>query len=98
MKKIIEYILAVPLMLCFCNCLDEHPKDQIDQEEIYNNADNIYKNAVASLYNYIGSNQESEGLQGTCRGIYDYNTLTTDEAKKPIREGDRYDRSEDRRV
>lgn len=43
-------------------------KDQLDQEEIYNNADNIYKNAVASLYNYIGSNQESEGLQGTCRG------------------------------
>ena len=91
MKKIIEYILAVPLMLCFCNCLDEHPKDQIDQEEIYNNADNIYKNAVASLYNYIGSNQESEGLQGTCRGIYDYNTLTTDEAMIPIRGGDWYD-------
>lgn len=41
MKKIIEYILAVPLMLCFCSCLDEHPKDQLDQEEIYNNADNI---------------------------------------------------------
>ena len=91
MKKIIEYILAVPLMLCFCSCLDEHPKDQIDQEEIYNNADNIYKNAVASLYNYIGSNQESEGLQGTCRGIYDYNTLTTDEAMIPIRGGDWYD-------
>lgn len=68
-------------MLCFSSCLDEHPKDQLDQEAIYNNADNIYKNAVASLYNYIGSNQESEGLQGTCRGIYDYNTLTTDEAK-----------------
>lgn len=78
-------------MLCFCCCLDEHPKDQIDQEEIYNNADNIYKNAVASLYNYIGSNQESEGLQGTCRGIYDYNTLTTDEAMIPIRGGDWYD-------
>ena len=91
MKKIIEYILAVPLTLCFCSCLDEHPKDQIDQEEIYNNADNIYKNAVASLYNYIGSNQESEGLQGTCRGIYDYNTLTTDEAMIPIRGGDWYD-------
>ena len=54
-------------------------------------ADNIYKNAVASLYNYIGSNQESEGLQGTCRGIYDYNTLTTDEAMIPIRGGDWYD-------
>ena len=78
-------------MLCFSSCLDEHPKDQLDQEAIYNNADNIYKNAVASLYNYIGSNQESEGLQGTCRGIYDYNTLTTDEAMIPIRGGDWYD-------
>ena len=91
MKTIIKYILAAPLMLCFSSCLDEHPKDQLDQEAIYNNADNIYKNAVASLYNYIGSNQESEGLQGTCRGIYDYNTLTTDEAMIPIRGGDWYD-------
>ena len=91
MKTIIKYILAAPLMLCFSSCLDENPKDQLDQEAIYNNADNIYKNAVASLYNYIGSNQESEGLQGTCRGIYDYNTLTTDEAMIPIRGGDWYD-------
>lgn len=91
MKTIIKYILAAPLMLCLSSCLDEHPKDQLDQEAIYNNADNIYKNAVASLYNYIGSNQESEGLQGTCRGIYDYNTLTTDEAMIPIRGGDWYD-------
>lgn len=91
MKTIIKYIFAAPLMLCFSSCLDEHPKDQLDQEAIYNNADNIYKNAVASLYNYIGSNQESEGLQGTCRGIYDYNTLTTDEAMNPIRGGDWYD-------
>ena len=91
MKTIIKYILAIPLTLCFSSCLDEHPKDQLDQEAIYNNADNIYKNAVASLYNYIGSNQESEGLQGTCRGIYDYNTLTTDEAMIPIRGGDWYD-------
>ena len=91
MKTIIKYILAASLMLCFSSCLDEHPKDQLDQEAIYNNADNIYKNAVASLYNYIGSNQESEGLQGTCRGIYDYNTLTTDEAMNPIRGGDWYD-------
>lgn len=35
--------------------------------------------------------QDSEGLQGTCRGIYDYNTLTTDEAMIPIRGGDWYD-------
>ena len=91
MKKIISYILALPLMICAYGCLDENPKDQVDPDAIYNNADNIYKNAVASLYNYIGSNKESEGLQGTCRGIYDYNTITTDEAMIPIRGGDWYD-------
>lgn len=91
MRTFIKYILAVSMMFCCWACLDEHPKDQLYQEAIYNNADNIYKNAVASLYNYIGSNQESEGLQGTCRGIYDYNTLTTDEAMIPIRGGDWYD-------
>ena len=91
MKKFLSCLFLASVALCFCGCLDEHPKDQIDQEATYNNADNIYKNAVASLYNYIGSNQESEGLQGTCRGIYDYNTLTTDEAMIPIRGGDWYD-------
>ncbi len=91
MKKFLSHLCLASMTLCFCGCLDEHPKDQIDQEAIYNNADNIYNNAVASLYNYIGSNQESEGLQGTCRGIYDYNTLTTDEAMNPIRGGDWYD-------
>ena len=91
MKKFLSYLFLASMTLCFSGCLDEHPKDQIDQETIYNNADNIYNNAVASLYNYIGSNQESEGLQGTCRGIYDYNTLTTDEAMNPIRGGDWYD-------
>ena len=91
MKRYISYIFIVSVTLCLFSCLDENPKDQLDQEAIYNNADNIYKNAVASLYNHIGSNQESEGLQGTCRGIYDYNTLTTDEAMNPIRGGDWYD-------
>lgn len=67
MKKFLSCLFLASVALCFCGCLDEHPKDQIDQEAIYNNADNIYNNAVASLYNYIGSNQESEGLQGTCQ-------------------------------
>ena len=73
------------------SCLDEHPKDQLDEDAIYGSASDIYINAVASLYNYIGGTNESEGIQGTCRGIYDYNTLTTDEAMIPIRGGDWYD-------
>ena len=78
-------------VLALTSCLDEQPKDQLDEDNIYTTASDIYVNAVASLYNYIGGANESEGILGTCRGIYDYNTLTTDEAMIPIRGGDWYD-------
>lgn len=87
-------IFALPLLvlsLSFTSCLDETPKDQIPESEIYDSVNSLYVNAVASLYNYIGAHEEGEGLQGTCRGIYDYNTLTTDEAIIPIRGGNWYD-------
>ena len=90
MKRYTLYILW-SIVLLFSSCLSEHPKDQVGYDDVYNSANNIYVNAVASLYNYIGGSQNSEGLQGTCRGIYDYNTLTTDEAMIPIRGGDWYD-------
>ena len=32
-----------------------------------------------------------KGCRGTCRGVYDLNTLTTDEALLPTRGGDWYD-------
>ena len=79
MKRYIN-ILMVALATMMTSCLTEDPRDQLYEEDIYNNANNIYINAVAVLYNYIGGSADSEGLQGTCRGIYDYNTLTTDEA------------------
>ena len=90
MKKYTN-ILLIAMMALMSSCLDEDLKDQLYEEDIYNNANNIYINAVAVLYNYIGGSTDSEGLQGTCRGIYDYNTLTTDEAMIPIRGGDWYD-------
>ena len=90
MKRYIN-ILMVALATTMTSCLTEDPRDQLYEEDIYNNANNIYINAVAVLYNYIGGSADSEGLQGTCRGIYDYNTLTTDEAMIPIRGGDWYD-------
>lgn len=83
MKRYIN-ILMVALATMMTSCLTEDPRDQLYEEDIYNNANNIYINAVAVLYNYIGGSADSEGLQGTCRGIYDYNTLTTDEAMIPI--------------
>ena len=90
MKKYTN-ILLIAMIALMSSCLDEDLKDQLYEEDIYNNANNIYINAVAVLYNYIGGSTDSEGLQGTCRGIYDYNTLTTDEAMIPIRGGDWYD-------
>ena len=86
--RILSVLMAV---LALTSCLNEHPKDQLNEDAIYGSASDIYINAVASLYNYIGGANESEGIQGTCRGIYDYNTLTTDEAMIPIRGGDWYD-------
>lgn len=82
-------LLTAPLALC--SCLDENPKDRVTPETAYNSASNVYINTVATLYNYIGGNSDSQGLQGTYRGIYDYNTFTTDEAMLPTRGGDWYD-------
>ena len=90
MKRFIS-IFMVAMVTMATSCLQENPRDQLYEEDIYSNANNIYVNAVAVLYNYIGGSADSEGLQGTCRGIYDYNTLTTDEAMIPIRGGDWYD-------
>lgn len=86
-----RFLFLLLAVLSMTSCLDEHPKDQLDEDAIYGSASDIYINAVASLYNYIGGANESESIQGTCRGIYDYNTLTTDEAMIPIRGGDWYD-------
>ena len=90
MKKY-RNVLYIVIMVLMNSCLNENIKDQLYEEDIYNSANNIYINAVAVLYNYIGGSADSEGLQGTCRGVYDYNTLTTDEAMIPIRGGDWYD-------
>lgn len=89
MNKMFLPLIAFSLSLA--SCLDESPKDQIPESGIYDTPSSLYVNAVASLYNYIGAHEECEGLQGTCRGVYDYNTLTTDEAIIPTRGGDWYD-------
>lgn len=89
MKRIFYLILFLPLL--FVSCLDETVKDRLTEDETYSSASSLYINAVATLYNYIGGNQDSQGLQGTYRGVYDYNTFSSDEAIIPIRGGDWYD-------
>ena len=71
--------------------LDEDPTDRIPDNEAYNTEGDLYRNAVASLYGYVGGNTNSQGLQGTGRGVYDLNTFTTDEAIMPTRGADWYD-------
>ena len=82
-------IAAVALLTI--SCLDERPHDRIDEDELLSTPEQIYRNTVAALYSQIGGNKMSQGLQGTERGIYDLNTLTTDEAMLPTRGGDWYD-------
>jgi SusD family. len=95
MKKRILYSLAIATAaLSFTSCdnfLEEHPKDQITQEQAFQSPTLIYLNAVATLYTNVGGNSGGNGLQGTDRGIYDLNTFTTDEAVLPTRGGDWYD-------
>ena len=78
------------MMLTSCS-LDENPRDQIAEEEAFSSPDAIFRNTVATLYNYIGGNEDGEGLQGTCRGIYDLQTFGSDEAMIPTRGNDWYD-------
>ena len=71
--------------------LDEHPKDQIADELAHSTPESLFKNSVITLYNYVGGATDGQGLQGTCRGIYDLQTFGSDEAMLPTRGHDWYD-------
>src|SRR5574344_3050131 len=86
-----SYLYILLGALALTSCLDENPKNQLPEEEAYTSASSLFINTVSSLYNYIGGSGDSQGLQGTYRGVYDYNTFTTDEAMLPTRGGDWYD-------
>lgn len=86
MKKVLSLIAAC-LLTTACS-LEENPNDQITEADVYTDATSLYKNAVATLYSYIGGNTDGQGLQGTCRGVYDLQTFGSDEAMLPTRGGD----------
>lgn len=83
-------VITLFTVIFLSGCLDENPRDRLDEDETYTTA-NIYQNTVGNIYFYIGGNADSQGLQGTARGVYDLNTFTTDEAMLPTRGGDWYD-------
>ncbi|WP_300770785.1 RagB/SusD family nutrient uptake outer membrane protein, partial [uncultured Bacteroides sp.] len=92
MKRYVYIITAC--ILCLSSCkgfLEENPKDAINENQIAGNLKELYMHSVATLYNNIGGYNDSEGIQGTGRGIYDLNTFTTDEAIMPTRGADWYD-------
>ena len=86
-----KYLFIIAALTLLSSCLDENPRDRIEEEEAINSANALYLNAVANLYNYIGGHNDCEGLQGTTRGVYDLQTFTSDEAILPTRGGDWYD-------
>ena len=86
----IIYHLSFSMMFTSCS-LDENPRDQITEEEAFRTPEALFRNTVATLYNYIGGNDDGQGLQGTCRGIYDLQTFGSDEAMIPTRGNDWYD-------
>ena len=74
MKKTIK-IFAVALLpiaaaaLSACsNFLEEEAKGSLTEEEAYATKTDILNNGVLAMYNYIGGNSDSRGLQGTGRG------------------------------
>lgn len=94
MKRIYSILFASFFLLSWTSCssyLEENPKDRLNEETAYSTLSDVQKNGVLSLYNYVGGYVDSQGLQGTGRGIYDLNTFTTDEAIMPTRGGDWYD-------
>lgn len=90
-KRIFLFSAIAASLTLGTSCIDEHTEGLLPEDKAYNSSANLYNNAVATLYNYIGGNSDSQGLEGTVRGLYDYNTFSTDEAIIPIRGGDWYD-------
>ncbi len=88
--KMKNYIYLTTAILLLASCLDENPRDRLDEDKAFNSV-NLYLNTIGSLYYYVGGHEDAQGLQGTARGIYDINTFTTDEAMLPTRGGDWYD-------
>lgn len=77
-KSRLGFFLAMCLGLFSCSkFLEENPKDKLPEDDVYNTISEVYLNAVASLYTYVGGYSDSQGLQGTGRGVYDLNTFTS---------------------
>ena len=84
-------IIIILMMMSSCSFLEEHPGSALTEEQAFGSMTALRNNAVLSVYAYLGGNADSQGLHGTGRGVYDLNSLTTDEQIIPTRGGDWYD-------
>lgn len=84
-------VLLTAVITACSSYLEEDSRGQLTEEEAYATKNDILNNGVLAIYNYIGGHSDSQGLQGTGRGVFDFNSLTTDEAIAPTRASDWYD-------
>jgi len=90
-KLHILWAFAVLLSSSCSSLLEEDVKSALNEQQAYGSIPLLKQNALLSIYNYIGGNSNSNGLQGTDRGVYDLNSFTTDEQIIPTRGSDWYD-------
>lgn len=94
MRSHLTLLISALCLLALTACsdfLDEKTHGQLTDQEAYRSENDLYLNAVATLYNHVGGHDDTEGLQGTGRGVYDMNTFCTDEAMMPTRGADWFD-------
>ena len=88
MRRYILILGTAMAGMTLTSCLDEYPKGEVEEAEAYTSVAYIERDLVGDLYNYIGGASPSNGLQGTIRGVYDWNSVTTDEQMMPVRGAD----------
>ena len=94
MKRYITPFLMLAIVITLGSCdkfLEDNPTDRLPDDQAYTTVNDLWLNAVGSIYSNIGGSSASQGLQGTARGVWDLNTFSTDEAIIPTRGADWYD-------
>ena len=66
--------IIILLMMTGCSFLNEQPSSALTEEQAFGSMAALRNNAVLSVYMYLGGNADSQGLQGTGRGVYDLNS------------------------
>ena len=57
---VLVFLLITCLGLFSCSkFLEENPKDKLPEDDVYNTISEVYLNAVASLYTYVGGYSDS---------------------------------------